>query len=183
MNKIVAIVGMCGSGKTIASEYFEKKGYKRVYYGAVNLEKVKEAGLEINEKNERYMREKLRKDFGMGAFSVILHPRIEEYSKESNVVLDGLYSWDELKLLNDRFGNKIIVVAIITDKQIRYERLKTREIRPLNYEEASTRDVAEIENLAKGGPIAYGDYFIFNNLSIEEYTKRLEEVIKVIEIE
>ena len=103
MNKIVAIVGMCGSGKSIASDFFEKNGYKKVYYGGVNLEKIKEAGLEINEKNERYMREKLRKDLGMGAFSIILLPKIDEYIKSGNVVLDGLYSWDELKVLNEKY--------------------------------------------------------------------------------
>mgnify|MGYP004672591885 CR=1 FL=1 len=31
MNKVIAIVGMCGSGKSIASDYFEKIGYEKVY--------------------------------------------------------------------------------------------------------------------------------------------------------
>ena len=29
MNKIIAIVGMCGSGKSVACEYFENLGYKK----------------------------------------------------------------------------------------------------------------------------------------------------------
>ena len=32
MNKIIAIVGMCGSGKSVASDYLESIGYKKVYF-------------------------------------------------------------------------------------------------------------------------------------------------------
>ena len=31
MTKIIAIVGMCGSGKSIASDFLENMGYKNVY--------------------------------------------------------------------------------------------------------------------------------------------------------
>ena len=34
MNKIIAIVGMCGSGKSVASDYLESIGYKKVYFGS-----------------------------------------------------------------------------------------------------------------------------------------------------
>jgi len=56
MNKIVAIVGMCGSGKSIASEYYEARGYKKVYFGGVVLEEVKKLGLDITPENEKYVR-------------------------------------------------------------------------------------------------------------------------------
>ena len=40
MNKIIAIVGMCGSGKSIASDYYEKKGFEKIYFGGVTLDKL-----------------------------------------------------------------------------------------------------------------------------------------------
>ena len=86
MNKIVAIVGMCGSGKSIASDILEKKGFKKVYFGGVTLEKLKEKGLEVTPENEKMMREKLREDLGMGAFAKILLPKIKELSIENNGV-------------------------------------------------------------------------------------------------
>ena len=67
MNKIVAIVGMCGSGKSIASDILEKKGFQKVYFGGVTLEKLKEKGLEVTPENEKMMREKLREDLGENA--------------------------------------------------------------------------------------------------------------------
>ena len=103
MNKIIAIVGMCGSGKSVACDLLEKRGYKKVYFGGVTLAKLKEANLEDTPENEKYMREKLRSELGIGAYAIILLPQIEELAKSNNVVLDGLYSWDELKILKEKF--------------------------------------------------------------------------------
>ncbi len=178
MGKIVAIVGMCGSGKSIASKYFEDLGYKNVYFGGVTMEKLKEAGLEVTPENEKMMREKLRRELGMGAYAKVLLPRILELSKDYDVVLDGLYSWSELKILEEEFDMRTI--AIVCDKSLRYDRLSKRDVRPFNNEEAKKRDITEIENIEKAGPIAYADYFIYNNGSMEEYYKRLDEIIKLL---
>ena len=179
-NNIIAIVGMCGAGKSVASDILENKGYKKVYFGGVTMEKLKEEGLEINPENERMMRERLRKELGMGAFAKILLPRIREYAKESNTVLDGLYSWDELKILKDEFGDNLTLIAVIADKNIRYERLSKREIRPFTKDEAIKRDLTEIENVAKAGPIAYADYYIDNNHDLESYKNRLNNILDII---
>ena len=178
MGKIVAIVGMCGRGKSIASKYFEDLGYKNVYFGGVTMEKLKEAGLEVTPENEKMMREKLRRELGMGAYAKVLLPRILELSKDYDVVLDGLYSWSELKILEEEFDMRTI--AIVCDKNLRYDRLSKRDVRPFNNEEAKKRDITEIENIEKAGPIAYADYFIYNNGSMEEYYKRLDEIIKLL---
>ncbi|HPE14960.1 MAG TPA: AAA family ATPase [Bacilli bacterium] len=175
-NNIIAIVGMCGSGKSVVSDALVEMGYKKVYFGGVTMEKLQEVGLEVNEKNEKMMREKLRKELGMDAYAKVLLPRIKKYFEDGNVVLDGLYSWDELKYLQDNL-NKIIVISIVTDKEIRYNRLSQREIRPLSMDDAKNRDIAEIENLAKGGPIAYADYFIFNNKGRDECKAQLFNIL------
>ena len=180
MKNIIAIVGMCGSGKSIASEYFENIGYKKVYLGGITMDKLKEENLEVNPENEKMMRERLRKEHGMGAYALLSIPKIEELIKTDNVVLDGLYSWDELKILKQKYPN-IKVISIVVDKSIRYERLTTREIRPLTNEEAKKRDISEIENVAKGGPIAFADYYILNNGNMEIYNKELERIEKEIQ--
>ena len=181
MGKIIAIVGMCGSGKSVASDYLESIGYKKVYFGGVTMEKLQESNLEVNPENEKYMREKLRKEYGMAAYAIILLPRIEEYAKDNNVVLDGLYSWDEYVVLKEKLGDKLTMVAVIADRKLRYDRLAIREVRPLTHEEALNRDIAEIENLAKGGPIVIADYYVLNNFTKEDYIERLKEIINRIE--
>ena len=174
---IVAVVGMCGSGKSVASELLEARSYQKVYFGGVTMDKLKEEGLEVNPENERMMRERLRKEHGMGAFAKILLPKIREYANNGDVVLDGLYSWDELKILKEEFNDDLSVIGIIVDKNIRYERLSKRDFRPLTKEEAIKRDLTEIENIAKAGPIAYADYYIDNNSDLESYENRLNIIL------
>jgi len=176
-HNIIAIVGMCGSGKSVASDILEQKGYKKVYFGGVTMEKLKEEELEVTPENEKMMQIKLREEYGMGAYAKILLPKIKEYSKECNTVLDGLYSWDELKILKDEFGDDVKVIAIIADKDIRYDRLSKRKVRPFTKEEAIRRDITEIEKVAKAGPIAYADYYIENNNNLDKYKERLEQIL------
>lgn len=178
MNRIIAIVGMCGVGKSVASDILESLGYKKVYFGGVTMEKMKEEDMEVTPENEKIMRERLRSEYGMGAYAIILLPRIKELAKEGNVVLDGLYSWDELKILRDDLGDSLSVIAIVADKKIRYDRLSVREVRPFAYDEAMNRDIAEIENIAKAGPIAYADYYIDNNYDLESYKMRLLDILE-----
>lgn len=175
MNKIVAIVGMCGSGKSIASDYFEKIGFQKIYFGGVTMDILKEKNLEITPENERQIRDNLRKEYGMGAFAKILLPKITALAKQGNVVLDGLYSWEELKILKEEFQEQLITLAIIVDRQIRYSRIEKREIRPLTKIQARDRDISEIENLEKGGPISFADYYILNNDSMEIYEQKLKD--------
>ena len=87
MKKLVAIVGMCGSGKSVASDILESLNFKKVYFGGVTMEKLKELNMEVNPQNEKLIRENLRKELGMGAFAKILLPRIKEYSKENDLVM------------------------------------------------------------------------------------------------
>lgn len=180
MKNIIAVVGMCGAGKSVLCDYLENIGYEKVYFGGVTLDKLKEKGLEITPENEKMMREGLRKDLGMGAYAIVLLPKIKDLAKNNNVVLDGLYSWDELKILKEKFGDSLTTIAVITDKKLRYERLSKREVRPFTKEEAIKRDISEIENIAKAGPIAYADYFILNNGTIADFHKRLEDILRVI---
>lgn len=175
MGKIIAIVGMCGSGKSVACDYLENLGYKKVYFGGVTMDKLKEIGLEITPDNEKMMREKLRQDLGMGAYAKVLLSKIKELSINNNVVLDGLYSWDELVILNNEF--KMTTIAVVADKKLRYERLEKRVVRPFSKSDAIKRDISEIENIAKAGPIAYADYYIFNNSTINDFHNRLAEIL------
>ena len=175
MKKIVAIVGMCGSGKSIASARLEDLGYKKVYFGGVTMEKLKEEGFEITPDNEKMMREKLRSELGMGAYAIVLLPKIKMLAQNNDVVLDGLYSWDELKILQKEFN--LTTIAVVADKDLRYERLSKRIDRPFAKEDAIKRDISEIENIAKAGPIAYADYYIFNNGTIQEFHERLDEIL------
>lgn len=180
MNKIIAIVGMCGSGKSIATDILEKRGWHKAYFGGITYQKMKEEGIERTPDSERIFRENLRKKYGPACYAKLLLPEIEDAIKKQNVVLDGLYSWYEYKYLQENLKEDFKLVCIITDKKIRYERIANRPDRPFDQIKVKERDLSEIENLYKGGPIAYADYYIFNNGTLEEYEQRLDEILKQI---
>ena len=163
---LIAIVGMCGSGKSEITKMFQKEGYHYIHFGEITLKEVRNRGLQISEQNERIVREEIRKNYGNAAYAILALPEIIKNIETKNIVLDGLYSWSEYKYLKEHF-NSLIVLAIVTNNSIRKKRLSTRSIRPLTNEAVDARDYSEIENLEKGGPIAIADYYIINNDDID----------------
>ncbi len=181
MNKIVAVVGMCGSGKTVATELLENSGYQRIYFGEATMEVLKKRGIPRTPETEKQIREELRSSGDMGIYAKIYLPKIKELFKNGNIVIESLYSWSEYKLIKENFGDNFIVLSIVTNKNIRYNRLVKRPIRPFTLQQANERDVSEIENLDKGGPICIADYYITNNNSRHEFIKEVNKFIKSIE--
>ena len=182
MKKLIAVVGMSGSGKSVLTSYLEDKGYKKIYFGGVIYDKMKEEGIEITPDSQKEFRENLRKEHGMGVVAKLLLPKIEEAYSKGNTVLDGLYSWDEYLILKEKFID-LKLVCVCTDKKIRYNRVESRADRPFNHEDIIKRDIAEIENSLKGGPIAFADYYILNNGDLNSFYKRLEEILDDIDNE
>ncbi|MBM3264669.1 MAG: AAA family ATPase [candidate division Zixibacteria bacterium] len=177
---IVAFVGMTGSGKSTAAQCLLDRGWAYIRFGDATIERLKTAGLAINPENEKTMREGLRREYGMGAFALLSLPAIEAAIQTGHVVVDGLYSWLEYKILRERFGDRLHVVAVHAAPKTRYDRLEKRlhdpkkdpnyRMRPLTAEQAQLRDVAEIENIEKGGPIAMADHVISNESTAESLT-------------
>lgn len=189
MNKLVCIVGMTGSGKTEVARFFQKKGgYAYLRFGQVVLDEVMKAGLPVSEASEREFRVSLRQKHGMGAMAILNIPKIDELLKTDNVVADGLYSWDEYKVLKEKYGEQLMVVAVLASPKARYSRLTGRIYnpeadkkainRPLSAQDARSRDYSEIEETDKGGPIAMADYFLVNEGSRDDLLKKLEDLYK-----
>jgi dephospho-CoA kinase len=192
MNMIVAVVGMCGSGKSAVCDVFRERDWQYIRFGQLVIDRLREEGREINPSNERQMREGLRKEHGMGAFALLLLPGIESALSEGNVVIDGLYSWSEYKILKERFTARFKVLSVYASPKTRYRRLESRtggkddrdhRMRMLTAEEARQRDYAEIEYIEKGGPIAMADYTLLNEGSLGSLTGAAEELAARLECE
>ncbi|MCF7866273.1 AAA family ATPase [Candidatus Woesearchaeota archaeon] len=190
MNKIIALVGMTGAGKTFVADELVKKGFSFLRFGQITLDIVKERNLEPTEENEKKIREDFRKEHGMGAYAILNIPKFNKLLETSNVVGDGLYSWSEYKILKEEYKERLIVIAIFSPPNTRYERLANRILvkedkdlrnRPANINQAKSRDYAEIENIEKGGPIAMADYTIININSKEDVLNQLNKIINQID--
>ena len=183
--KILAIVGMSGSGKSVAVDYLTSKGYPKVYFGGMIYKEMEKRGLERTPdgESEKRFREEIRATDGKDwvVRQVIAETKDLIAAGQKRIVLDGVYSWTEYKTLKREFPASLTFIAIVTDKKIRYARVAKRPDRPFDTAAIRERDRSEIENLEKGGPIAAADYYILNNGSIEESNTRLAEILREIE--
>ncbi len=178
---ILAVVGLAGSGKTEATNYLIKKtGWPKVYFGDVTFDEMKLRGIEINEANERSMREELRDTFGMGCYAIKSMPKIKELFGNSSVIIESLYSWEEYLVIKDQFRTNFKVLAIFASPQIRTVRMVARPVRPLTPEELQSRDYSQIANLHQAGPIARADWTIINENSMEDLFLNIDKVLSIL---
>lgn len=174
---LAAIVGMAGAGKSEVAGILKKTGFTIIRFGDITDGEVAGRGLKLNEVNERRVRELLREQHGMAAYAKLNRPRIDKALKQGNVVIDGLYSWEEYLFLKDYYKDGLQTIAVWASPETRYARLARRSHRPLSAQEAAGRDRAEVEKLNKGGPIAMADFTIVNESSIENLEKEVTEAV------
>jgi len=161
--RALALVGMPGAGKTLCAKHLEAQGFFQFRFGGIVVGEVTRRGWPITPENERTVREALRRDEGMDVMAKRALPYLKAaLEQHPSIVIDGLYSFSEYKTLHSELGAAMVVVAIISPRALRYQRLAERSERPLTPQEAEQRDYAEIESLEKGGPIAIADYTLLN---------------------
>lgn len=186
MNKrVIAFVGMPGSGKGTCTDYLaEKYKWPIVHFGNMYYEEMQKRNLD-NVKDENWFRAKLREEQGKEVLAKLAAKRADELfsDKIPVVIFDGLYTWSEYKYLREKFGDSLFVVAVAAPRQERYRRILSRKDQHRKYtsaEQIQAREITEIEEIEKGGPIAIADYTLVNDTAQEELIRKLDELLKKI---
>jgi dephospho-CoA kinase len=175
---ILAVLGMTGSGKSEVSHHLASLGFPAIRFGQVVVDEIARRGLDLNPANERTVREELRSTYGMDVCARRSLPAIRKALEESPlVIIDGLYSWSEYRTLRAGLDENLVLLLVFTSRETRYHRLMARPERPLTFQEAQERDISEIENVEKGGPIAFADYALLNDGTKEELFAGVDELM------
>ena len=179
--QIISIVGMSGSGKSMAVEYLTKNGVPKVHFGNMIYQEMAKRGIErtLDGRSEKEFREKIRAEEGK---DWVVRQAIAEINDlisagQKRIVLDGVYSWTEYKILKHEFPGELTFVAVVAPRQLRYNRIANRPERPFDAQASRERDYAEIENLEKGAPIAMADYFILNDSDLDHLYAQLKAIL------
>ena len=183
--KILAIVGMSGSGKSVIVDHLTDKGYPKVYFGGMIYKEMEKRGIERTKdgESEKKFREQIRVEEGPDwvVNQVIAETKDLINAGQKRIILDGVYSWTEYKALKHEFPGALTFIAVVVDKHLRYERVAKRPGRAFDGKAIRERDRSEIENLEKGGPISAADYYILNNGTITEAEQAIDKILKEIE--
>jgi dephospho-CoA kinase len=184
---ILTFVGMPGSGKDTCTDYVAKKYHTPVlHFGNMVYDEVYRRGLDIV-KHEKQVREDMRAKGGPAVLAERVADKVREHlaKGETRVVVNGLYSWSEYKHLSQEFGEQFICVALAAPRKVRYQRILDRnhttdKHRIYTVEQIMEREVAEIENLEKGGPIARADYTLVNDRETQHMFDQLDALLEEI---
>ena len=179
MPKIVAVLGMPGSGKSEAIEYLMAKyAWPKVYFGDVTFDEMKRRGLERNQANERLVREDLRNLHGDDYYAQEIIKKIKALGDVPVALVESLYSGDEYRVLKQYFRQDFCSIAIHARPKLRHERLVHRPIRPLTLQESEERDWAQLNRLSQGTPIALADFMIVNEGELTNMQAMLDAVVR-----
>lgn len=180
--KILAFVGLAGSGKSTAVEYLTAKGFPKVYFGGIIYDAMRQAGIEITPESQTIFREEIREREGKDFVVKRIIDQINDLigAGQHRILADGLYSWTEYKIMKKAFPGELILVAVVAPKKLRHNRLAHRPERPFTDTEANERDWTEIENLEKGGPIAIADHYIINDGDMEKLHAQIDAELQEI---
>ena len=171
---------MPGSGKTEAAQHFKKLGLPIISFSEIVKKTIERKKLPDTLEVHHNVRQELRDQYGYHAMALLSHKKIlEELKKHKLVVLEGMRSWEEYEYLKKEFPkSQIFILALHVDKQKRHSRIKNRKER--SQLGGESRDLDELIQTHMGPTIAYADFLIKNNFSLEELYHKLDEVYREI---
>lgn len=177
---IIALVGLPGAGKTEAADFFVKRKLPIISFGKVINEYIDSHKLEHSEAVHKKVREEIRVKHGREALAVLNKEKINDALENNNIVIiDGMRSWEEYLYLKQTLPKvRIFIVALYADKDKRYKRIAKRTYRAQLFGEQ--RDIDELIGTNMGPTIAFADFTVKNNFSIQEFHDKLEEVYQII---
>ena len=163
--RVIAISGMPGAGKGVASEAGKQFGLEVLLLGDIIREETQRRGLEPTPKNVGGVMLQVRKDEGPAAVVKRLVPKIEA-GRSQTIIVEGIRSEDELRELRTKFD--VISVAIHASPKTRFQRLlsRGRSDDPKTWDTFYERDSREL-NVGLGHVIALADVLLVNESTID----------------
>lgn len=179
--RVLAIVGLPGSGKSEAATVARELGIPVVTMGDVIREAVRERGLEITEDTMGRVATELREDGGNAAVAERSIPLIQEHADEHDVVLvDGIRGIAEVERFEESFGDDFRLVSIEVPFETRLARIRERGRDPNaeSKEDLRQRDAREL-GYGMGEAMNHADITLQNTGSLEAFRTLIREVLTV----
>lgn len=181
---VLGITGMPGSGKSVFAHFAKERGYQIVVMGDVIRETARARGLEPTQEACRTMMIDLRKERGEAVVAELTFEKIEQLRKQgyNKFVIDGIRSQVEVEYFKEKLAEDFHIVAVHVDPKIRFKRLRERgrADAPQTEDDFRKRDETELQ-VGVGETIAFSNFIIPNNGTLEEFKKQSLDLLNYIE--
>lgn len=168
---IVCLTGMPGAGKSTIANGLKEKGFEIINMGDAVRAEAEKRNLEPTSQNLGKLMLELREKNGPGAVAELIKPSIEN-SNSNVIVIDGIRSNDEIKVLKKSANVKLLSILASTDTRFIFLHDRGRSDDPKSREIFEERDNREL-SVGVEKSIESADESISNN----ELTK--DELIEV----
>jgi dephospho-CoA kinase len=173
---VIAVSGMPGAGKGVATEAAKHEGLAVLVLGDVIREETERRGLEPTPQNVGNVMLDVRRTDGPAGVAKRLVPKIDACSTLT-VVVEGIRSEDELRELRTHYN--VFTIAIHASPKTRFQRLlsRGRSDDPKNWDTFYERDSREL-TVGLGAVIALADAVLVNEHSITELQAGFKTALK-----
>ncbi len=169
---------MPGAGKSTVANLLKEKNFHVIIMGDIIREKALEEKMELNDENLGMLMKNLRYEHGNGIIAKLILQKIKKLDDFNKfVVIDGVRSYEEFKILKDLDFVKLLAIHASSDTRYNHIKLRDRSDSPSSYEKFLQRDKREID-IGICEAIALSDEVISNNaLTIAEFRNNVEKII------
>jgi dephospho-CoA kinase len=174
--RVIAISGMPGAGKGVASDAARRLGLEVLVLGDVIREETERRGLEPTPEIVGSVMLQVRRDEGPAAVVKRLVPKIEA-SGSRTLIVEGIRSEDEVRELRSRY--EVVTVGIHASPRTRFHRLlaRGRSDDPKTWDTFHDRESREL-NVGLCRVIALADILLLNEGTIEEFQASFDAALK-----
>lgn len=174
---IVCLTGMPGAGKSTIANGLKEKGFEIINMGDAVRAEAEKRNLEPTSQNLGKLMLELREKNGPGAVAELIKPSIEN-SNSNVIVIDGIRSNDEIKVLKKSANVKLLSILASTDTRFTFLHDRGRSDDPKSREIFEERDNREL-SVGVGKSIESADESISNNeLTKDELIEAAYQVIQ-----
>ncbi|UCH01546.1 MAG: flagellar hook-basal body complex protein FliE [Candidatus Bathyarchaeota archaeon] len=175
--KVIGIVGMPGSGKSVFDNIAKQFCFSIVIMGDVVREETQKRGLELTPENIGKVMMKMREEKGSDIVAKTCVPKVKE-SKSKKVVIDGIRNLVEVEEFKNKFP-EFTLVHIHSSPKTRFERLfyRKRSDDPKSWKKFSERDCRELR-VGIGSVIALADYVLINEGTLSQFEIEAKDFLK-----
>ena len=173
MRRILAVVGMPGSGKGEVVKMLKKRGMDVVVMGDLVREAFARTGMNISDASLGKYAGEERERHGMGIWA----KRVLERVGHGSAVIDGVRGDAELDVYRRAFEDDLVVVAVYASPEIRYQRLvdRARKDAPVSKEDFGRREEREL-GWGIGRAMGIANVMVHNEGDLESLSRDVDEL-------